>query len=124
LKLSKRTESHFRETPRGMVLVATRTPRHGLQFPPSEFIHGEDVPEEVEIGPTGRLYSYTVVHAGKDRAPYGLAMVDFEPGVRVFGRLLFDATPPAINSVLRIVAHALPDGVADYAFSPAGGSFK
>ena len=38
------------------------------------------------IGPFGRLYTCTVVHPGKGSEPYGLAMVDFEPGVRAKGR--------------------------------------
>ncbi|WP_382327514.1 hypothetical protein ACFJGX_00395 [Hydrogenophaga sp. UC242_50] len=43
-------------------------------------------------------------------------MVDFEPGVRAFGRLLFDAEPPAIGSRVRVVPFSLPDGTPDYAF--------
>jgi acyl-CoA-associated DUF35 OB-fold domain-containing protein len=116
LKISQRTQPCFRDSPRGMVLVATRTAGHDPQFPPVEFLHGGEQAEEVELGPTGRLYSYSIVHAGKDQAPYGLAMVDFEPGVRAFGRLLFQGRPPAIDSTLRIVPFAMPDGTPDYAF--------
>ena len=116
LKISKRTEPHFRETSGGMVLVGTRIPGHPPQFPPLEFLHGDQLAEDVEIGPAGSLYSYSIVHAGKDKAPYGLAMVDFEPGVRAFGRLLFDKQPPPIGSRLRVVPFALPDGTPDYAF--------
>ena len=43
-------------------------------------------------------------------------MVDFEPGVRAFGRLLYSAKPPAIGASLRVVPFALPDGTPDYAF--------
>jgi uncharacterized protein len=116
LKIIKRTEPHFRETTAGMVLVATQVAGQPAQFPPIEFVHDEQEIEEVELGPTGTLYSVTVVHPGKDKPPYGLAMVDFEPGVRAFGRLLFDAAPPAIESRLRVVPFALPDGTPDYAF--------
>jgi len=87
LKIIKRTESPFRDTPGGMVLVAT-----------------------------GSLYSFTIVHPGKEKQPYGLAMVDFAPGVRAFGRLLFGTEAPAIGSRLRVVPFALPDGTPDYAF--------
>lgn len=116
MKISKRTEPHFRETPEGMVLVGTQSAGQPPQFPPLEFLHGDQRVEEIELGPTGRLYSYTIVHASKDKPPYGLAMVDFAPGVRAFGRLLYDAHPPAIGSILRVVPFALPDGTPDYAF--------
>lgn len=116
MKISKRTEPHFRENPGGMALVATRVGGNPLQFPSIVFVHGEEQAEEIELGPIGRLYSYTVVHPGKDKTPYGLAMVDFEPNVRAFGRLLFDGQPPAIGSTLRIVPFALTDGTPDYAF--------
>lgn len=116
LKISKRTEPHFRDTPAGMVLVATQITGQPAQFPPVEFLQDDQRAEEIELGPNGRLYSYTIVHASKDKPPYGLAMVDFEPNVRAFGRLLFDKTPPEIGSLLRIVPFALPDGTPDYAF--------
>jgi hypothetical protein len=116
LKISKRAGPHFRQGPGGMVLVATRVAGQPPQFPPIEYLHGEPPCEEIELGPTGTLYSYTVVHAAKDKAPYGLAMVDFEPGVRAFGRLLYGEQPPAIGAAVRVVPHALADGTADYAF--------
>ena len=119
MKLTKRTESHLSETPDGLVLVATRQAGMAeLQFPPSEFFHGNAKPEEVTIGPVGQLYTYTIVHAGKDKPPYGLAMVDFTPGVRVFGRLLQEQGQPVIGGDVRIVPFALPDGTPDYAFHP------
>lgn len=99
-----------------MVLVATRVGDKPAQFPPLVFLQGDEQAEEIELGPTGRLYSYTVVHPGKDRAPYALAMVDFQPDVRAFGRMLFDGQPPAIGCALRVVHFALPDGTPDYAF--------
>jgi uncharacterized protein len=116
LKINKRTQPHFRETASGMVLVATKIAGRPAQFPPIVFLHGDEHAEEVELGPTGRLYSYTVVHPGKDKAPYGLAMVDFDPGVRAFGRLLFDGRLPAIGGALRVVPFPLADGTPDYAF--------
>lgn len=116
MKIIKRTEPHFREKTGGMVLVATRVAGQPAQFPPIEFVHDDQQVEEIELGPTGSLYSFTIVHPGKERSPYGLAMVDFESGVRVFGRLLLDARPPAIGSRLRVVSFALPDGTPDYAF--------
>lgn len=123
MKLSKRTEAHFRTTENGMLLIATRTASHPqLQFPPLEFIHGDEPVEQVPIGPFGQLYTYTVVHPGKDSEPYALAMVDFEPGVRAFGRLIRkDGMAPTINSTMRIVPAELPDGSPDYAFEAVPG---
>jgi len=116
LKIIKRTESPFRQSPGGMVLVATRVAGQSPQFPPIEFVHNDQKVEDIELGPTGSLYSFTIVHPGKEKQPYGLAIVDFAPGVRAFGRLLFGARPPAIGSRLRVVPFALPDGAPDYAF--------
>lgn len=124
VKLSKRTEPHFRMTDNGMLLIATRTASHPqAQFPPLEYVHGDEAVEEVPIGPFGRLYTYTMVHPGKDREPYGLAMVDFEPGVRAFGRMICtDGKAPAINSTMRVVPAELPDGNPDYAFEAVAGA--
>lgn len=116
MKISKWTGPHFRETPGGMVLVATQIAGLPAQFPPVEFLHGDQRAEEIELGPTGRLYSYTIVHANKDKPPYALAMIDFGPQVRAFGRLLFDGQPPVIGTSVKVVPFALPDGTPDYAF--------
>jgi uncharacterized OB-fold protein len=116
LKISKREGAPFRETPNGMVLVATRVAQHPPQFPPIEYVHDDQRVEEIDLGPTGTLYSYSVAHASKDKPPYALAMVDFEPGVRAFGRLLYDTQAPAIGAAVRVVPCALADGTADYAF--------
>ena len=116
MKIIKRTESPFRDTPGGMVLVATRVASQPPQFPPIEFVHDDQKVEEIELGPTGSLYSFTIVHPGKEKQPYGLAMVDSAPGVRPCGRLLVGTEAPAIGSRLRVVPFALPDGTPDYAF--------
>ena len=88
MRLKQRTGSHLRNGPDGLQLIATRGSGDApLQFPPQSFVHGNEVVEEVPIGPLGVLYTYSVVHPGRDKVPYGLAMVDFAPGVRVFGRL-------------------------------------
>ena len=118
-----RTDSHIRPTEGGLLLVATRTARHPqLRFPPAQFVHADEAVEEVTLGPLGRLYTYTVVHPGKDAKPYALAMVDFEPGVRAFGRLVIgDGQPPRIDGTVRVVPFELPDGSADYAFEAVTG---
>ena len=124
MKLKRRANAHFRQTEAGMLLVATRTALHPqLQFPPLEFVHDEEPVEEVTIGPKGTLYTYTVVHPGKDSKPYALAMVDFEPNVRAFGRLNLDgATAPKIGGTVRVVHFDTADGTADYAFEAVTGA--
>lgn len=123
MKLSRRTNPYTRQTEEGMVLVATRTARHPqLQFPPLEFVHDDEPVEEVAIGPKGTLYTYTVVHPGKDKKPYALAMVDFEPNVRAFGRLILDGgNAPKIGGAVRVVPFDMADGTADYAFEAVTG---
>ena len=123
MKLKRRSRAHFRQTEAGMLLIATRTARHPqLQFPPLEFVHDDEPVEEVAIGPQGTLYTYTIVHPGKDREPYALAMVDFTPNVRAFGRLLLDAGhAPRIGGTVRVVPFDMADGTADYAFAAVPG---
>lgn len=120
----KRTLTHFRMNGHEMKLVATRTASHPeLQFPPLQYVHGDEAVEEVDIGPTGRLYTYTVVHPGKGAEPYMLAMVDFEPGVRAFGRLTGSLQPaPLLDSMVRVVPFTLADGTPDYAFEAVQGA--
>ena len=117
MKLRRRGTAHLRDTAWGMVLVATQSWRRlEVQFPPADYIHDDEEPHNVLIGPVGQLYTCTVVHPGDDRPPYDLAMVDFEPGVRVFGPLLHDEGKPVIGGSVRVVSFALPDGTPDYAF--------
>jgi len=120
MRLTQRTASHLKETADGLRLLAAQRAGSSepIQFPPPEFMHGDADIVEVPLGPTGVLYTYTVVHPGRDKTPYALAMVDFEPGVRVFGRLMLatDAQLP-LGSTVRLIPHSLPDGEADYAFA-------
>lgn len=116
LKISQRTNACFRATERGMVLLATRHGAQAPQFPPREFAHGNELDEELELGPAGTLYTYSIVHATKDQPPYAVAIVDFHPGVRAFGRLLVDGAAPALGTPVRVVPFDLPDGTPDYAF--------
>jgi uncharacterized protein len=123
VKLKRRSNAHLRQTDAGMVLIATRTARHPqLQFPPLEFVHDDESVEEVAIGPQGTLYTCTIVHPGKNTEPYGLAMVDFEPNVRAFGRLVLDSgNAPRIGSAVCVVPYDMADGNADYAFAAVPG---
>lgn len=126
VRLCRRKAAHIRETAWGMVLVATRSPgRDELQFPPAEYVHDDEAPQNVLIGPIGRLYAYTVIHSARgDEPPRFLAMVDFEPGVRVFGPLLQGGGPPEIDGDVLVVPYAFPDGARDYAFRAGPGAPK
>jgi uncharacterized protein len=126
VKLTKRINPHFRQTDHGMVLVATRCAGQSEpQFPPPEFVHNDARHVDIDIGPLGQLYTYTVVHLGKNDPAYALAMVDFEPGIRIFGRLLYDsAQTPSIGGTVRVVPFDLPDGSHDYAFKPVQGAVQ
>lgn len=115
MNIQRRSGPHFRLTEKGMVLIGTQLANQAPQFPPTEHLVDDDLATEVVLGPKGRLYSYSVVHPGKDKLPYALAMVDFV-NVRAFGRLVFDGTPPPVDSEVRVVPFTLPDGDADYAF--------
>ncbi|HVR50318.1 MAG TPA: OB-fold domain-containing protein [Pseudorhodoferax sp.] len=118
MQLEMRTAAYLKEAPSGMVLIGTQGASDKVaQFPPAAYIHGAHIPADVEIGSSGSIYTYTVVHVGQGKVPYALAMVDFASGVRVFGRLLYsDARPPRIGDAVRVVPHVLDDGLADYAF--------
>lgn len=124
MKLRQRTDAYLKEGVEGLQLIATRLAGRDepFQFPPQEYIHGGAEIVELPIGPTGVLYSYTVVHPGQDKQSYALAMVDFAPGVRVFGQL-FPSTDAhlALGSTLRLVRSELPNGDSDYAFAPLEG---
>lgn len=127
MKLTMRGAPYLLETADGLHLLAARTGQSAaLQFPPPECVHGQPEPADiadVAIGPLGSLYTYSIVHPGRDKAPYGLAMVDFEPGVRVFGRLLYESgREPELGAHVKVVPFALQDGTPDYAFAPLKGA--
>jgi uncharacterized OB-fold protein len=112
-----RTESHLRQTADGLILLGTRTDRGAaLQFPPARGAHAGERLVDVPIGPEGTLYTVTTVHPGAGQAPYQLAMVDFEPDIRILGRVVAGAQPASFGAKVRIVPFTLPDGSADFAF--------
>jgi uncharacterized OB-fold protein len=119
MDFTPRTESHLRQTDEGLVLIGTLSNSGAaLQFPPSRGALSGERLTDVPIGPEGTLYAFTTVHPGGGQAPYQLAMIDFTPDIRVFGRIVAGARPPAFGATVRIVPFTLPDGSADYAFEP------
>ncbi|MFM0374803.1 Zn-ribbon domain-containing OB-fold protein [Paraburkholderia aspalathi] len=119
MNLSKREGSHFREMDGSLELIGTVSSRAARpRFPPADYSLGGVQNEDVSLGSRGTLYTYTIVHPGKDRAPYGLAMVDFPGQVRVFGRLLIDVESTVVlESSVKVVPWEFPDGIKDYAFA-------
>jgi len=75
------------------------------------------LPEPAEtrpLSPDGRLYTYTIIHPGRDAEPYTICFVDFPEGVRVFGRLdIPTAQRPALGMAVSV---RVVDG--DYHFVP------
>lgn len=120
MKIIKRERSHVRDTLAGRQLVADAVDS-GPQYPPAEF-YLDDTPAEILVGPVGSLYTFTTVYDAKGRH-YSLAMVDFDAGVRVFGRLIDQpGVALSIGSVVEVVPSTLDDGSQDYAFKPVGAS--
>jgi uncharacterized OB-fold protein len=76
--------------------------------------------EQVELGPEGTLYTFTVVYAGAPgvETPYALGYVDFHGGARVFGRIV-SAESLAVGMRMRVVTG--PDSDAFW-FEPVGES--
>lgn len=122
MEITKYPEKHFRIEASGMTLLGARNPATGeVRFPPPAFLHEGQAAQPISMGASGSLYTFTTVHPGKAPA-YTLGMVDFENGLRVFGRLLWPGdAAPAIGDAVRAVAFTLADGTPDYAFEPVQG---
>ena len=123
MKITKRSRSHIVHTDDGLTLLANREGTAAKwQFPPAEFSLGESAYEETLLGPKGVLYTYSIVHVDRERGPYALAMVDFEPGVRAFGPMVYVAgKEPLLGASMEVVSYTLADGTADYAFQETMG---
>ncbi|PZW48589.1 hypothetical protein C8P66_1043 [Humitalea rosea] len=76
-----------------------------------------------ELSGNGRLYSSTTIHAApasfRQEAPYRVAIVDLEEGVRLATRLL-GGGPATLDSPVRLVALSYDDGPL-FAARPDGG---
>lgn len=122
MEITKYPGGHFRNDADGMVLLGARYSGTGeTRFPPPEFLHAGQAAEPVAMGASGCLYTFTTVHPGKAPA-YALGMVDFENGLRVFGRLVWpEGAGPTIGDTVHAVAFTLPDGTPDFAFAPVQG---
>ena len=124
MKITKRSTNHIAQTPDGLALVASRnSDGANWQFPPADFTLGDVPDQEIVLSSKGVLYTYSIVHVDRERGPYALAMVDFEPGVRAFGPLVYEVgKEPPLGATMEVMAYALKDGTADYAFRQSTGS--
>ena len=124
MMITKRSKSHLVNTQDGLTLLANRKgPDLNWQFPPAEFFLGDTPDEEILLGPKGVLYTYSIVHVDRERGPYALAMVDFEPGVRAFGPMVYETgKEPPLGATMQVVPHTLADGSPDYAFQQTTGT--
>lgn len=80
--------------------------------------------EWVEASGRGRVYSYTIVHrappAFRDDAPYVVAVIELEEGVRLMSRL--DIDPPgdaAIDMPVKVTFEKISDDITLPHFVPA-----
>lgn len=104
--------------------VTTRVGNSAPTFPPRDFdpeTWSRDV-EWVELSGRGRLYSVTSIHAAPEAfrafAPYQVAIVDLEEGVRLVAAFLGDVETP-LDSAVEIVALRYTDDIA-FAARPVG----
>ncbi len=109
-------------------VMATRCKRCSTRYFPPKMdcpsCLGSDI-EWFQIEGSGKLATYTEVNYGptgfEDDTPYTLAIVDFEEGLRVFGRLSrsIRQTDIRIGMALKPVAVKLADGRVSYEFAKA-----
>jgi len=109
-------------------VMATRCKRCSTQYFPPKMdcpsCLGSDI-EWFQIEDSGKLATYTEVNYGptgfEDDTPYTLAIVDFEDGLRVFGRLSrsIRQTDIRIGMALKPVAVKLASGRVSYEFAKA-----
>jgi uncharacterized protein len=101
-------------------LNGTRCPRcHMAAFPSRAVCHrcgGVDL-APAEIGPRGRLYTWTTVHvSGRRPAPYTLGYIDLPEDLRVLALVQGDTGSLHPGMAMRLVTAG-----GDLVFAPAGG---
>jgi len=109
-------------------VMATRCKRCNTRYFPPKMdcpnCLGGDI-EWFQIEGSGKLATYTEVNYGptgfEEDTPYTLAIVDFEEGLRVFGRLSrsIGQADIEIGMALKPVAVKLADGRVSYEFAKA-----
>ena len=134
-------EGLFVETPQGPRLLGSRCASCGTHYFPRvprctrPSCRGTDV-KDVELGPHGTLYSYTVQHYAPpppfryDGAfkPYGVGLVELAEGIRVVGMMKVDDLSaltlgmPVELVVDRMAADEQGRDVITWKFAPAGGA--
>jgi uncharacterized OB-fold protein len=121
-------EGIFHEGPDGSVLLGNKCGSCGqVFFPKVAFCLTccHDEMKEIEVGPRGKLYSYTVSHMPSSHfePPYAVGYVDMPEGVRVFAPFeINEAKPFCIGMEMEAVIKNLwQEGekeVTGYVFRP------
>jgi uncharacterized protein len=98
------------ERPNAVSMVAGAATLHGGRCPDCEvrvYPYTPSCPsctrlsvETADLTPTGTVYSHTTVHVGAD-APYTLAYIDLDDGVRLLAKV---RGPVAIDARVRVAA--------------------
>ncbi len=82
--------------------------------------------ERFEIQGSGKLATYTIVNSGptgfEDDTPYILAIVEFEGGIKIFGRLSrnIKASDIEVGMALKVIPAKLSGGRVSYEFQRDG----
>lgn len=101
-------------------LIGMRCPVCGTRaFPAKDVCHecgNEKDLEPVKLSPTGKLYTYSEVHAAPKGfpRPYVVGYVDLEDGVRLFGQVEHPAAELKVDEPVRVVLGQVrtdPNGV-------------
>ena len=125
----------WREIEHRYRLVGTKCPSCGrVYFPPRDvcpYCHRASVGkmEKYELKPTGKIYSFTVVHDTikdfQDLRPYVLAIVEMDDGPKITGQVV-DVDPDEVKigmpvrAVFRRIKEEGSSGIIEYGykFSP------
>jgi uncharacterized OB-fold protein len=130
----------FAETPRGARLLGSRCGACGTHFFPrvprctNPACRSDDA-RDVELGPAGTLYSYTVQHYAPPPpfrydapfAPYAIGLVELREGIRVISMLKLDLAEVRLGMPLELVIDRMASDeqgrdVVTWKFAPATGA--
>lgn len=98
-------------------LLSTRCMSCGQQsFPPRKLCRAcwSTSVEWIELGSTGRLYSFTRIHvapqAFRSDAPYAIGIIDLENGPRLMCRLIGEVLPAQMDASVKMLVLRYEDG--------------
>lgn len=110
------TSVFWKELAQGRLMTIKCNACRKLTFPPKPFCPhcwSKDV-GWTALDPTGRIYSYTVIHATPAafaaETPYTVGIIDLSAGLRIATRILDEGAPSLIERPVEIVRVAYKDG--------------